>query len=278
MNSFCVSIFILIANAIVFTIFTIIITLGSLYFIFASSKISSLASFSITALDDTLNPLSSYSSSKTKSSPSIGLNDWSQGPSTSGDPITIIRNGQSVKANNEGWVPITEDINNDLTSIYLTSTQTIPLNASSVSYFSYPNNPPQDINKFSGPQLIYNSGRIVLNTNQDHLLLSSIKSVNLNAIESVNIDTPTTIIQSGNVLLGSKNATESVLLGDSTITTLASILDNMVEFLNSLENVVSTAPGTPLITLSLPANLLSSKLDEIKGNLEKLKSNTVKTV
>jgi hypothetical protein len=52
----------------------------------------------------------------------------------------------------------------------------------------------------------------------------------------------------------------------------------MVGFLNSLENVVSTAPGTPLITLSLPANLLSSKLDEIKGNLEKLKSNTVKTV
>ena len=215
---------------------------------------------------------------KTKSLPSIGLNDWSQGPSTSGDPITIIRNGQSVKTNNEGWIPITEDINNDLTSIYLTSTQTIPLNASSVSYFSYPNNPPQDINKFSGPQLIYNSGRIVLNTNQDHLLLSSIKSVNLNAVESVNIDTPTTIIQSGNVLLGSKNATEPVLLGDSTIATLTSILDNMVEFLNSLENVVSTAPGTSLITLSLPANLLSSKLDEIKGNLEKLKSNTVKTV
>ncbi len=215
---------------------------------------------------------------KTKSLPSIGLNDWSQGPSTSGDPITIIRNGQSVKANNEGWVPITEDINNDLSSIYLTSTQTIPLNASSISYFSYPDNPPQDINKFNGPQLIYNSGRIILNTNQDHLLLSSIKSVNLNAVESVNIDTPTTIIQSNKVLLGSKNATEPVLLGDSTIATLASILDNMVGFLNSLENVVSTAPGTPLITLSLPANLLSSKLDEIKGNLEKLKSNTVKTV
>ena len=216
---------------------------------------------------------------KTKDPEVIGLNNWSQGQSTSGDPITIIRNGQPLKENKTaGYLPVVENINDDLTSIYLTSTQTIPLNASSVSYFSYPNNPPQDINKFSGPQLIYNSGRIVLNTNQDHLLLSSIKSVNLNAVESVNIDTPTTIIQSGNVLLGSKNATEPVLLGDSTIATLASILDNMVGFLNSLENVVSTAPGTSLITLSLPANLLSSKLDEIKGNLEKLKSNTVKTV
>ena len=80
------------------------------------------------------------------------------------------------------------------------------------------------------------------------------------------------------MLLGSKNATEPVLLGASTIDTLASILDNMVGFLNSLENVVSTAPGTSIVTLSLPANLLASKLDEIKGNLEKLKSNTVKIV
>jgi hypothetical protein len=216
---------------------------------------------------------------KTKAPEVIGLNNWSQGPSTSGDPIIIIRNGQPPYENSSsGYFPITENINDDLTSIYLTSTQTIPLNASSISYFSYPKNPPQDINKFNGPQLIYNSGRIVLNTNKDHLLLSSIKSVNLNAVESVNIDTPTTIIQSGNVLLGSKNATEPVLLGTSTIDTLASILDNMVGFLNSLENVVSTAPGTPIVTLSLPANLLASKLDEIKGNLEKLKSNTVKTV
>ena len=215
---------------------------------------------------------------KTKELPSIGLNNWSQGPSTSGDPITIIRNGQSVKANNEGWVPITEDINNDLTSIYLTSTQTIPLNASSISYFSYPSNPPEDINKFSGPQLIYNSGRIVLNTNQDHLLLSSIKSINLNAIQSVNIDTPTTIIQSSNVLLGSKNATEPVLLGDSTIATLTSILDNMVGFLNAFDQVVIKSEPGALMPVTLVANLVSSKLDEIKGNLEKLKSNTVKTV
>ena len=215
---------------------------------------------------------------KTKELPSIGLNNWSQGPSTSGDPITIIRNGQPSNVDPKGWLPTIENINDDLTSIYLTSTQTIPLNASSVSYFSYPSNPPQDINKFNGPQLIYNSGRIVLNTNKDHLLLSSIKSINLNAIQSVNIDTPTTIIQSSKVLLGSKNATESILLGDSTIDTLASILDNMVGFFNIASDTVSTAPGTVLGPFNVAANLLANQLDTIKGNLEKLKSNTVKTV
>ena len=216
---------------------------------------------------------------KTKAPEVFGLNNWSQGPGESGDPITIIRNGQSLKENKTaGYLPIVENINDDLSSIYLTSTQTIPLNASSISYFSYPSNPPQDINKFNGPQLIYNSGRIVLNTNQDHLLLSSIKSVNLNAVESVNIDTPTTIIQSSKVLLGSKNATEPVLLGDSTIATLASILDNMVGFFNIAADTVSTAPGTVLGPFNVAANLLANQLDTIKGNLEKLKSNTVKTV
>ena len=215
---------------------------------------------------------------KTKELPSIGLNNWSQGTSTSGDPITIIRNGQPSNVDPRGWLPTVENINTDLTSIYLTSTQTIPLNASSVSYFSYPSNPPQDINKFNGPQLIYNSGRIVLNTNQDHLLLSSIKSVNLNAVESVNIDAPTTIIQSGKVLLGSKNAVQPVLLGNNTIATLNSILNNLTQFLDTFKLVViKSEPGafTPLIT---SADSLSYALTKIKGNLEKLKSTTVKTV
>jgi hypothetical protein len=215
---------------------------------------------------------------KTKELPSIGLNNWSQGPSKSGDPITIIRNGQPLNVDSKGWLPIVENINDDLTSIYLTSTQTIPLNASSVSYFSYPNNPPQDINKFNGPQLIYNSGRIVLNTNQDHLLLSSIKSVNLNAVESINIDAPTTIIQSGKVLLGSKNAVQPVLLGDSTIATLNSILNNLNEFLQVCSAIqIPTIPGA-LTPLNTSANSLSYALTKIKGNLEKLKSNTVKTI
>ena len=215
---------------------------------------------------------------KTKELPSIGLNNWSQGTSTSGDPITIIRNGQPSNVDPRGWLPTVENINTDLTSIYLTSTQTIPLNASSVSYFSYPSNPPEDINKFSGPQLIYNSGRIVLNTNQDHLLLSSIKSVNLNAVESVNIDTPTTIIQSGKVLLGSKNAVQPVLLGNSTIATLNSILNNLTQFLNTFSQVVIVSEPGAFIPLITSADILSSKLNAIKGNLEKLKSNTVKTV
>jgi hypothetical protein len=56
-------------------------------------------------------------------------NNWSDS-GTNGDPITILRNGQPSKVSDEGWIPITENINNDLSSIYLTSTQKIPFNLS----------------------------------------------------------------------------------------------------------------------------------------------------
>jgi hypothetical protein len=84
------------------------------------------------------------------------LNNWSTGKSTSGDPILILRNGQGQQAK-EGWLPIEEDINNDESSIYLTSTQKIPLELPIIkgtkgdnyfSYFSYKNNPPAAPNEY----------------------------------------------------------------------------------------------------------------------------------
>jgi hypothetical protein len=52
-------------------------------------------------------------------------NPWSRS-GNNGDPITIVRNGQNKLANEFGAEPITENIKNDLSSIYLTSTQALP--------------------------------------------------------------------------------------------------------------------------------------------------------
>jgi hypothetical protein len=203
-------------------------------------------------------------------------NNWSS-TGSSGDPIMILRNGQGIQTE-EGWIPTVEDINNDDSSIYQTSTQKIPLKASSTSYFSYKNNPPQAPNQYAGKQIIINSGRLVFNSTLDHILLSSKKSINLNAIENVNIDSPNTTIQSEKVYLGSKNATEPVLLGDSTISTLNNLIDNLGAFCQVCSKVVGTAPGTFIVPLNIAADQLSIQLKTIQGNLEKLKSNTVKIV
>jgi hypothetical protein len=203
-------------------------------------------------------------------------NNWST-TGSNGDPITIIRNGQGTQTE-EGWIPTVEDINNDDSSVYFTSTQKIPLKASSTSYLSYKNNPPQTPDQYAEKQIIINSGRLVFNSTLDHILFSSKKSINLNAQESVNIDAPIITLQSGKVYLGSKNATEPLLLGNKTIATLNNLITNLSAFLQICSTVVSTAPGTPLVPLNLAASQLSSQLKVIQGNLEKLKSNSNYTV
>jgi len=63
-------------------------------------------------------------------------NRWSQN-GNNGDPITIIRNGQSKILNSEGWIPTTEDINEDSTSIYFTDGQAIPIRVASKNLGSF---------------------------------------------------------------------------------------------------------------------------------------------
>ena len=203
-------------------------------------------------------------------------NNWST-VGTNGDPIIILRNGQSPNASKEGWIPVTEDINTDLTSIYATSTQQIPLNASSTSYVSYKSNKPTIPNQYSGNQLILSSGRLVFNSTSDHILLSSKQSVNLNAVTSVNIDAPDTIIQSNNVYLGSKDATQPVLLGNTTVQLLNQLITNLNSFMTICSTVVSTAPGTPLGPLNMAASQMMTTLNQLQANLEGTKSKYVKT-
>jgi hypothetical protein len=197
-------------------------------------------------------------------------NNWSS-TGSSGDPIVIIRNGQGIQTE-EGWIPTVEDINNDESSIYFTSTQKIPLNTSSTNYFSYKNNPPQSPNQYAGKQVIINSGRIVFNTTQDHILLSSNKTVNLNAIEGVNIDTPTVVFQSRNVFIGSKNATEPLLLGNQTVELLNQLISNLASFAQICSTLVSTPPGTPLGPLNVVSTQLASSLNALQANLNNIKS------
>lgn len=195
------------------------------------------------------------------------LNNWSKRPSTSGDPIIILRNGQG-KQTEEGWLPIVEDINNNDSSIYITSTQNIPLEAASTNYASY-KTAPASPNKYSGKQVIVSSGRLVFNSSEDHILLSSAKSISLSSNSGVNIDTSVFTVQSSNIYLGSKDATESMIKGNSLIIELQSLLGQIQLLSTALQAVpqVSTA-----------AQLVLSELPKISANLEKTKSEVNKLI
>jgi hypothetical protein len=166
-------------------------------------------------------------------------NTWSS-IGENGDPITIIRNGQGNQTD-EGWIPTIEDVNNDDSSVYFTSTQKIPLEASSTSYSSYSSNPPTKPNEYAGRQIILNSGRLVLNSTEDHILLSSKKTVNINAISGFSIDSPQSVIQSNSVLLGGVNATEPVLKGDTTINILVDLVNQLQALTIALQSVTPQA-------------------------------------
>jgi len=204
-------------------------------------------------------------------------NNWSEGNSINGDPIIILRNGQSRNASTEGWIPITEDINTDLASIYATSTQQIPLKASSTSYVSYRSDAPIIPNRYSGNQLILSSGRLVFNSTTDHILLSSKKTVNLNAATSVNIDAPNTIIQSNKIYLGSKNATQPVLLGNTTVQLLNQLITSLNAFMTICSTAVGTSPGVYISALGTAASQMMTTLNQLQSNLEGTKSKYVKT-
>ena len=174
--------------------------------------------------------------------PRAPLNDWSNS-GENGNPITIIRNGQDPKAptrkqSDEGWVPVVEDINKDLSSIYITSNQLIPISVKNFNYESY-KNPPTNPDQYKQPQVLINSDRLVFNAKTDSILLSAEKSIFLgttNEDSSVNIQSQKTVISSPLIKLGDKDATESIILGDKFLTNL----EELTKALNTLCTALET--------------------------------------
>ena len=200
-------------------------------------------------------------------------NNWST-VGTNGDPILIIRNGQG-KQTEEGWIPTVEDINNDDSSIYVTSTQKIPLKASSTLYDSYQTQPTSP-EQYAGKQVILNSGRLVFNSTVDHILLSSNQTVGFSAVQGFNFDTKSNfVVNASSVKLGGKTATEPLLKGDSTIAILTDLIDELYKLTIALQSV--TPSGGPLV---LPAaTQLAPKLLQIKTQLNnQTKSKISKTL
>tara|TARA_R110002050_G_scaffold38447_1_gene94937 strand:+ start:63 stop:1298 length:1236 start_codon:yes stop_codon:yes gene_type:complete len=205
-------------------------------------------------------------------------NLWSN-VGNNGDPITLIRNGQYGTIQEPGKY-ILENINLDDSSIYLTSNQQIPLAvASSNDYLSYPSNPPILPNEYDGKQIILNSGRLVFNSDLDHILLSSQKSINLNSQLSVNIDARSEfVVQTPSVYLGDTQNAQPLVLGNDLVELLTDLVTDIDSLATSLSNQVNGPDGTPLAPTSFTAQIISAKIPEYKTRILNTLSNVSKTV
>lgn len=212
---------------------------------------------------------------------SIPLNDWSS-EGKNGSPITILRNGQPKEVNTPGWEPIFENINLDLSSIYLTSTQKIKIKVASNNYKSYIQGAPTEPKDYTGNQVIINSGRLVFNSTEDHILLSSQKTINLNSNQGLNFDTDKSFIVNAkdNVLLGSRNASESLVLGNSLKNDLDFMFAVLMQLVDTLQYSTLYPGGLPVpdSAVSIQATNCFEALKQIKDNLPNILSTKVKTI
>ncbi len=202
-------------------------------------------------------------------------NTWSS-TGEDGDPIMILKNGQHDE-DTEPWVPQVEDINTDLSSIYLTSTQTLPIDVASKNYNSYFSSPVAT-EVFDSEQVVINSGRILFNAKSDNILLSSFDTINLNSLNSLNVDTPKTIIQSREIYLGDKYATEPVILGNTFLTDFEDLLKKLVKMSKSLTTPIAEfPPKKPVATLIPDAMGVLLQSQKMIGRLRKYKSTVSKS-
>jgi len=208
------------------------------------------------------------------------LNNWSD-VTSNGNPITIIRNGQNPNNINDGWVPTTEDINEDLSSIYLTSNQKLPFFTQNFSFFSYPEKTePSTPNSYVGPQVAINSDRLVFNAKKDHVLISGEKSINLSSNNSLNFDSKHVIIETETIKLGSQFASEPVVKGQTLYEDLDFMLQALIQIVGVLEESKLWPGGNPAPNGSTSLVALSTKesLKTIKKDLKNILSKTVKTL
>jgi hypothetical protein len=197
-------------------------------------------------------------------------NPWSS-VGENGDPIMILKNGQHDDGK-DPWVPQVEDINKDKSNLYLTTTQKIPIETASTNYKGY-STPPTAPNEFAGEQVILNSGRLLFNAKNDSIFLNSSKTINLNSLEDIIVETPKTVIQSGEIHLGDKSSSEPVILGNKFLNDMSKLLTQIIGLATALQSPVgSGVPFVPNAAIPVPATQLQLQANQMLNSLETYKS------
>lgn len=207
----------------------------------------------------------------TTKSKGLYKNNWSENGDDN-NPITILRNGQPLDAGDEGWLPIVENINKDLSSIYLTSNQLIPIKVASTNYTGLEESPEYP-NSYKGAQVILNSERVLLNSTKDSVLISGQKVVSLSANEGIGLSTSGSMsIESGELKLGASSAEQPIILGDTFLTSLNGVLEG-------LKGVMDALSGEPSLQVTPAlAQTLSQTLIKYQEKIEDFTSKTVKSI
>jgi hypothetical protein len=222
-------------------------------------------------------------------------NEWSS-LGNDGDPIMIISNGHNYNKDNDFYV---EKIDEEGSSIYLTSTQNIPLHINvkdPINPFTLP-----IVNYYQSAQVIMNADRILINSKKDEVMLfantnielSTNNIINLNAKEYVHLnvkeENPSTVTIATikpKILLGTKYTdevpTEPLMLGRQTAKYLQDLLQAIDVFAVKLTPAGASTQGSPISDIQGAAeelhNRINSDTDNLRDRIEKLLSKSIYTI
>ena len=169
------------------------------------------------------------------------ISEWSRNGRPDGDPITILINGY-VTTDTGSLSPNIEEINKEISSIYMTSTQTLPLipGASIIN----PINSSLVPSKYINSQIILNSDRITINSKKDEVLLFAKTNLELNTDNIINLNAGQYIhLNTEKILLGTKSdktvPDEPVLLGGQTHDLLLEVCNTLQRLAGYLASAVT---------------------------------------
>jgi hypothetical protein len=205
------------------------------------------------------------------------LNEWSS-IGNDIDPITILTNGFNYNPDEKYHV---EQINKDLSSIYLTSTQQLPLQTDKNGVLNNLTNP-LNVPDYFGAQSIINSNRVIINSKKDEVMIFAKTNVEINTRNVINLNADGRVhLNSNNVFLGpysSTNIPQPVLLGNETIKLFIQLNITLTKLAGYLSSTVSTAEGSPIISLQAAGTDLSGDVKQLNNLLKNITSKIVFTV
>jgi hypothetical protein len=169
----------------------------------------------------------------------------------------VLSNGQ-VTVNN-GFEYIKEDVNEDYASLYLTSTQKLPLTPG--------NKLTQPLNEYDQPQAILTSGRVVLNARDNNLILSTPAALEASG-RVVNIKAEDTITSEAPQIKLGEQADQKAILGDRMLADLSAVLIELTK-------VTAALGSLGIAPLTAPAASFTERATRFILEVEQMKSNKV---
>jgi hypothetical protein len=199
------------------------------------------------------------------------LNEWSS-VGNEDNPITVLTNGFNFTEDKKFYV---EKINQDASSIYLTSTQKLPLQTDKTGVLNPLTNPLNAPDYFNS-QVILNADRITLNSKKDEVMLFAKTNIELNTNNIINLNAGERVhLNSNTVFLGTINnelPTEPIILGNKLYDLLEGLLEGLQTFSIALTTIVASPEGAPMIDLNNAAQALSDKLETVEDKIESILS------